>query len=67
MGRSAWGEAVGFHRTQRALGQGTGGGGDGARGGRGLARGAGFQAVNDECQIREEMQFVLNVGCSERP
>ena len=30
VGRSARGEAVGFHRTQRALGQGTGGRGDGA-------------------------------------
>lgn len=29
-----------------------------------MARGAGFQAVNDECQIRGEIQFSLNLGYS---
>ena len=33
-------------------------------GGSGLARGAGFQAVNDECQIKGEIQFSLNLGYS---
>lgn len=56
-GRSAWGETVGFHGTQRGLW-------DEQEGG--LARGARFQAINKECQVREEMQFALNTGCSGR-
>lgn len=30
----------------------------------GLARRVDFQAVNDECQIRGETQFALNLACS---
>ena len=51
-----WGEMVGFQDLLRSSEQ--------VGGGAGLARGAGFQAVNDECQIRGEIQFSLNLGYS---